>query len=591
MTTATKRKAAEEEERAEADDGGSTGEKRLKLEEPPAVDASLTSAPSDSAIVDGDGDDPSPAPSSSSSLPAVCPYLDTIERRLLDFDFDRVCSVSLSNLNVYACLVCGRYFQGRGKSSIAFFHSVNTSHHVFIHLHTQRIYSLPDGYEVHDPSLHDIQYNLHPTYSPHDISALSTFRTSRGLDGVDYIVGLMGLNNIQRNDWLNVVVQALFRVHPLRNHLLLAPSSPSSSSSSSVRSSSSPSVLLPYFRELVCKMANPRAFRGHVSPHELIQAVTTASDRQFRLGVQSDPLHFLSFFLNRLHLEMGGEVGGGKGKGRKRGQQQSHAAQSIISRCFQGEVKVMTTKRRLKPGERKEEEEADDLGLDFDDVDPSSLIHSTSYLPFFYLSLKLPSAPLFKDAQQQTILPQIPLYDLLAKFNGHTLTYPTPHTRTRYALTHLPRYLIIHYQRFTDNAFFTEKNPTLVTFPLKGLDLRDLLDREGEGGEGVRREVGGMGVRELMEEARRGGVDVEGVVEVEELRERVRQARGGTLYDLICNVVHEGDAKAGKYRIHVLHAPNGVWYEIEDLRVSTSETIAQIVGLSEAYIQVYERRQ
>ena len=40
-------------------------------------------------------------------------YLDTIQRFMLDFDFEKVCSVSLSNLNVYACLVCGKYFQGK----------------------------------------------------------------------------------------------------------------------------------------------------------------------------------------------------------------------------------------------------------------------------------------------------------------------------------------------------------------------------------------------------------------------------------------------------------------------------------------------
>ena len=43
---------------------------------------------------------------------AVCPFLDTVNRALLDFDFEKVCSVSLGNLNVYACLVCGKYFQG-----------------------------------------------------------------------------------------------------------------------------------------------------------------------------------------------------------------------------------------------------------------------------------------------------------------------------------------------------------------------------------------------------------------------------------------------------------------------------------------------
>ena len=72
---------------------------------------------------------------------ADCPYLDTISRQVkanfflrplkrvnniswyhgesplvvqnLDFDFEKFCSVSLSPVNVYACLVCGKYFQVR----------------------------------------------------------------------------------------------------------------------------------------------------------------------------------------------------------------------------------------------------------------------------------------------------------------------------------------------------------------------------------------------------------------------------------------------------------------------------------------------
>ena len=33
-------------------------------------------------------------------------------RNVLDFDFEKLCSVTLSNNNVYACLVCGKYYQG-----------------------------------------------------------------------------------------------------------------------------------------------------------------------------------------------------------------------------------------------------------------------------------------------------------------------------------------------------------------------------------------------------------------------------------------------------------------------------------------------
>ena len=82
-------------------------------------------------------------------------YLDTIHRDRLDFDVERVCSVSLSRTNVYACLVCGKYFQGRGPKTHAYFHSIDESHHVFMHLDTTRVYVLPDNYAVDDPSLAD----------------------------------------------------------------------------------------------------------------------------------------------------------------------------------------------------------------------------------------------------------------------------------------------------------------------------------------------------------------------------------------------------------------------------------------------------
>jgi U4/U6.U5 tri-snRNP-associated protein 2 len=64
-----------------------------------------------------------------------CPYLDTVNRQLLDFDMEKVCSVTLSNLNVYCCLICGKYFQGRGKSTPAYTHSVASGQFSAHHTH------------------------------------------------------------------------------------------------------------------------------------------------------------------------------------------------------------------------------------------------------------------------------------------------------------------------------------------------------------------------------------------------------------------------------------------------------------------------
>lgn len=99
-------------------------------------------------------------------------YLDTINRGVLDFDFEKLCSVSLSNINVYACLVCGKYFQGRGPKSHAYFHALEVGHHVFINMGTKKVYVLPEGYEVKNKSLDDIKYVVEPHYTKEEVSKL-----------------------------------------------------------------------------------------------------------------------------------------------------------------------------------------------------------------------------------------------------------------------------------------------------------------------------------------------------------------------------------------------------------------------------------
>lgn len=79
-----------------------------------------------------------------------CPFISTIKRHLLDFDFEKLCSISLANLNVYACLICGKYYQGRGRNTHAYLHALETNHHMFINLHNARVFCLPDNYEVTD---------------------------------------------------------------------------------------------------------------------------------------------------------------------------------------------------------------------------------------------------------------------------------------------------------------------------------------------------------------------------------------------------------------------------------------------------------
>jgi U4/U6.U5 tri-snRNP-associated protein 2 len=101
-----------------------------------------------------------------------CPYLGTVKRHLLDFDFEKVCSISLSNMNVYACLCCGKYFQGRGTKTHAYTHSLEENHHMLINLSDRKIFTLPDNYEVLENSLLDIKVNLKPFYTDEEIKKL-----------------------------------------------------------------------------------------------------------------------------------------------------------------------------------------------------------------------------------------------------------------------------------------------------------------------------------------------------------------------------------------------------------------------------------
>ncbi|WJX11848.1 hypothetical protein P8452_02411 [Trifolium repens] len=429
-----------------------------------------------------------------------CPYLDTVNRQVLDFDFEKFCSVSLSNLNVYACLVCGKYYQGRGKKSHAYTHSLEAGHHVYINLLTEKVYCLPDGYEINDPSLDDIRHVLNPRFTAKDVEQLDKNKQwSRALDGSSYLPGMVGLNNIKETDFVNVTIQSLMRVTPLRNFFLIP---------EHYQHCKSP--LVHRFGELTRKIWHARNFKGQVSPHEFLQAVMKASKKRFRIGAQSDPVEFVSWLLNTLHADL----------------KTSKKNMSIIYECFQGELEVV-----------KEI--------------PNKMINETSKMPFLMLGLDLPPPPLFKDVMEKNIIPQVPLFNILKKFDGETVTEVVrPHiARMQYRVTRLPKYMILHMRRFTKNNFFVEKNPTLVNFPVKNLELKDYIP----------------------------------------LPTPKENQKLHSKYDLIANIVHDGKPGEGSYRAFVQRKSEELWYEMQDLHVS--ETLPHLVALSEAYMQIYEQQQ
>ncbi|CAN6446546.1 unnamed protein product [Victoria cruziana] len=312
-----------------------------------------------------------------------CPYLDTVNRQVLDFDFEKFCSVSLSNLNVYACLVCGKYYQGRGRNSHAYTHSLEAGHHVYINLRTERVYCLPDGYEVNDPSLDDIRHVLNPRFTPEQVEQIDKNKLwSRALDGSDYLPGMVGLNNIKETDFVNVTIQSLMRITPLRNFFLIR---------ENYEKCKSP--LVHRFGELTRKIWHPKNFKGQVSPHEFLQAVMKASKKRFRIGVQSDPVEFMSWLLNTLHKDLGGS---------------KKPNSSIIYKCFQGELEVVKEIHKKVSSEKKENSELqnDESAME-DELENGHVFVEKSKMTFLMLGLDLPPPPLFKDVMEKNIIPQV----------------------------------------------------------------------------------------------------------------------------------------------------------------------------------------
>ncbi|KAG8525472.1 uncharacterized protein KY384_009116 [Bacidia gigantensis] len=446
-------------------------------------------------------------------------YLDTIDRTVLDFDFEKLCSISLSNINVYACLVCGKYFQGRGPKSHAYFHALDVGHHVYVNMSSKKVYVLPEGYEVQSKSLDDVKFQVDPRLAKQEVTQLDReIKTAWDLAGKQYRPGFVGMNNIKANDYFNAVIQALAHITPLRNYFML-------------EDLSNRSALVQRYSVLIRKIWNTRAFKSHVSPHELLQQISRQSDKRFDLLHQSDPVDFLSWFLNNMHLALGGS--------------KTKPGTSILQRIFQGKLKVESQQitPRADAGDR----------LRFEDADINqSVIH------YMMLTLDLPAAPLFQDELDKNIIPQVPLTNILSKYDG-IKPQEQMNQRKRYRLLHpLPPYLLFHIKRFSKNKFVSERNPTIVTFSTRSLDMSPYVEPN---------------------------------LKLHPLGEPI-------WYDLVANVTHEavrtrddsveGEAERNIWKCQVRDRAKEEWSEIQDLFVE--KAAAETLFTKESYLMVWEKR-
>jgi U4/U6.U5 tri-snRNP-associated protein 2 len=316
------------------------------------------------------------------------------------------------------------------------------------------------------------------------------------LFGRRYLPGFVGLNNLNKTDCVNATVQALAHVPLLRDYFLnqthLDVTIPS-------RKKGKPphriSPLVHAFGELIRKMWSDKRFKSHVDPHMLIQAISVASNKRFHVGHQAEAGEFMAWLLNQLHIGLGGT---------KRPQS------SIIYKVFQGRVQVTTRQKRVIVESTKEEQ--DDRGgsdvespevneEEIEDMPTRRVDETTTETNFLQLTLDIPEKPLFRDEEGGLVIPQEPLVSVLKKFDGVTfsdaLTRNGNPQRRQYQLLELPNYLVLHLARFKTNRYSKEKNPTIVAFPVKNLDLgRYCFSPNGEETVPTEKEVRAMSVSE-----------------------------------------------------------------------------------------------
>lgn len=153
---------------------------------------------------------------------------------------------------------------------------------------------------------------------------------------------------------------------------------------------------------------------------------------------------------------------------------------------------------------------------------------------------------------------QVPLTSILSKYDG-LKAQEHLNTRKRYRLLHpLPPYLLFHIKRFSKNKFVSERNPTIVTFPVRSLDMSPYVEPNPS-----------------------------------------LQAPGDPIwYDLVANVTHEavrtrddsveGEAEKKVWRVQVRDRARDEWLEIQDLFVERVAT--ETLFTKESYLMVWEKR-
>lgn len=482
-----------------------------------------------------------------------CPYLSSINRSVLDFDYEKICSVTLKEEHIYCCLVCGINYQGKGKDSVAFKHSLELGHHLFINLTSSSIICLPNDYEIFEHSLEDIKGYLHPKFSSEIISS-SLYNVSRTFDGIEFFPGFIGLSNFGNNDSLNSIILMLSRITQFRDLCL------NYKLYDKEVEKRIPDSLLFSIIEAIQKIYNQNNLKGKFSPYNLVKTIEKKSNGKFSFSkisnnsvfsnpfIQSnvyahnstiiDPMALFSWIIYNLKKKIDKYLNKFQKKfipDSEKRNSKSHI--NIINACIQGELysNSNANSTNVISGLKKDKSKRSTKSIE---------LHSTRNMNFNSITLTLPSIiettmGISNSSQnnEDKIVSQIPIYQLLdSKFFSSSSSQ---------IISKLPCYLFIHISRFSKTNLNLEKNKTLVSFPLIDLDLSPYIHPDSI------------------------------------------SLNPCTKYNLITNISHKGSIQNGKFLTQLLHPTRNEWIEIEDTNVKV--VLPQAILLNETYILAYKR--
>lgn len=451
-----------------------------------------------------------------------------VNKKLLDFDLEKICSVSLATTSIYCCLYCGKFFQGRSLNSHAYNHSIENENHIwFINLDTLKVYQLPENIEVdkdhQQPVLNEIRECIDPQYTEQTIKeTLHNPEKTISWDLTNqeqYVVGLMGLsvvNNDSKNNFQNVILQVFARLLEIRDWYLI---NTSRGSNGSVFESTNLKYSDHYNLNLklglfLRKYCNSRLLKSHMSPFDLLNYTNKMSKGIFLKSSldNNDPKFFLNWLLNSLDK-------GIKGKN------------NILESKIRGQIQV----REISENQ------------------PTK----THISKFWQLPLSLPDKRVLlrrDDVTSNAVQEQISLMQLFAnKLLKPTIISDT--TFRRYKLLKFPNYLIINFDRFNKN-FRHNFNDIVVKYDPDFLDLSQFSSTEEKVHYRLITNVVHKSINSVNEE---NETKAEGVFSSEN----------------------------HAWKIQILNQASGKWYEIDNLQVT--EIKKTLMFLSESYIQVYER--